>query len=105
MRLALAKSLHASYPGGVAGKYTSDKAAELTRNWAKFVERECADLDGMALELGITKAAEDETLDDGDVIMLIPTVTLQCLLSADDASIQLLQQPASMTSELIWCIP
>ena len=60
VRMVFAKSLHPSYPGGVAGKYTVEKRETLTRNWMSFLENKRMDLLGMKLKFGFDeKATED----------------------------------------------
>ena len=67
MRLAFNKSMHSKYPGGIAGRYTEEKATTLIRNWAKWVEEDCDELRGMAAVLGLLADSDQED----EVSMLI----------------------------------
>ena len=74
IRLALNKSLKAGYPGGVVGKFSEDKAAQLISNWAKHLEKDSDDLSNMLADLGM---ADNEIADDpDDVSMLIKSPNL-----------------------------
>ena len=59
IRLAFAKSLHAGYPGGVAGKYTVEKVDILTRNWMVHIEAQREDLIGMTAKFGYLDEKEE----------------------------------------------
>ena len=69
VRLAFSKSLHPKYPGGVAGKYSTDKAEKLIRNWILFVQNHCHDLQGMAEAFKVVEeaAAKDTETSNTDV--------------------------------------
>ena len=59
VRLAFGKSMHPAYPGGVAGKFSPEKAKTLTTNFLVAIEKGHDSLADMVFTLGYaTKEAE-----------------------------------------------
>ena len=68
IRMVFGKSLHPSFPGGVAGKYSSDKAQQLIKNWLAVLEKEHESLLGSMEHFGFASGNDD---DDNEVTKLI----------------------------------
>ena len=61
IRLTYGKSLHPSYPGGVAGKFSRDKAEMLIKNWLSAIERDHESMIGTIEHFGFgTGGAGDD---------------------------------------------
>jgi hypothetical protein len=60
VRLAFGKSLRPTYPGGVAGKFSKDKAFALIKNWLLAMEKEQECLQGSAAEFGLIGDEEED---------------------------------------------
>lgn len=60
IRLAFGKSLHPNYPGGVAGKFSKDKAVTLAKNWLIAIEKENECMDGSIYHFGFAEEGMEE---------------------------------------------
>ena len=60
IRLVFGKSLHPNYPGGVAGKFSRDKAEMLIRNWLAAIEKEHETMIGSVEHFGFGTGAEED---------------------------------------------